>query len=214
MANGFMTGEALIEYLDSPYAASSMPPSQRRAVVSAVNAVLSVFAHPAAVDFSKQPVDSLVQEFRRRRSDLSEETKDLYERRFRQAQREYGDYLKSVIMADPRERELLGVPKMNAAERSNLERAVNYFDAVVARSNMERHMDSQMRLASEREPSGSRRLMAYEIPLRPGMRVQLSLPEDLSVSDAERISRFVMSLAFEDDETTPTSGRRGGGPRA
>lgn len=47
---------------------------------------------------------------------------------------------------------------------------------------------------------GAPALVPYELPLRRGLRVRLALPEDLTQADAERISAFVGSLAFSQDE--------------
>lgn len=41
------------------------------------------------------------------------------------------------------------------------------------------------------------RLVAYEMPLRPDLLVRLTLPLDLSTADADRLSAFVRSLAFD-----------------
>lgn len=48
-------------------------------------------------------------------------------------------------------------------------------------------------------PGGGPQMVAYEMPLRPDLLVRLTLPVDMTSSDAERISSFVRSLAF----TTP-----------
>jgi hypothetical protein len=39
--------------------------------------------------------------------------------------------------------------------------------------------------------------VAYDLPLRPGLRVRLVLPEILTQADAKRITAFVTSLAFD-----------------
>jgi hypothetical protein len=54
-------------------------------------------------------------------------------------------------------------------------------------------------------------LIEYPFPLRPGLRVLLALPEDLSEREAKRVARFVESLAFSDqvsisDQLTITTG--------
>jgi hypothetical protein len=48
-------------------------------------------------------------------------------------------------------------------------------------------------------------MVPYDLPLRPGLRVRLVLPEMLTQADAKRISAFVDSLAF-DQAQVPTEG--------
>ena len=43
-------------------------------------------------------------------------------------------------------------------------------------------------------------LIEYPFVLRPGVRVVLALPEDLTAKEAKRVARFVESLAFEASE--------------
>ena len=50
------------------------------------------------------------------------------------------------------------------------------------------------------------RMIPYEVPLRPGtdMRVRLVLPDDLTNADANRLCRFIQSLAFtSSDKASP-----------
>jgi len=48
-------------------------------------------------------------------------------------------------------------------------------------------------------------LIEYPFPLRPGVRVLLALPEDLTEKEAKRVARFVESLAFADDSSAEVS---------
>jgi hypothetical protein len=41
----------------------------------------------------------------------------------------------------------------------------------------------------------------YQLPLRPGVRAHLTLPEDLTATEAKRVARFVESLAFADQSS-------------
>lgn len=49
------------------------------------------------------------------------------------------------------------------------------------------------------------RMIPYEVPLRPNLRARLVLPEDLSARDARRISAFVQSLAFDENDSAEDS---------
>jgi hypothetical protein len=55
------------------------------------------------------------------------------------------------------------------------------------------------------EPSPVLRMIPYEVPLRPGsdMRARLVLPDDLTKADADRLSRFIQSLAFGPSDEAP-----------
>jgi hypothetical protein len=46
-------------------------------------------------------------------------------------------------------------------------------------------------------------MVPYDLPLRPGLRVRLVLPEVLTQADAKRIAAFVDSLAFDQADVTP-----------
>jgi hypothetical protein len=49
-------------------------------------------------------------------------------------------------------------------------------------------------------------LIEYPLPLRPGVRALLALPEDLSETEAKRVARFVESLAFAEQPATVAAG--------
>jgi hypothetical protein len=49
-------------------------------------------------------------------------------------------------------------------------------------------------------------LIEHQLPLRPGIRAHLTLPEDLSEKEAMRVARFVQSLAFSSDQPAITAG--------
>jgi hypothetical protein len=55
------------------------------------------------------------------------------------------------------------------------------------------------------EPNPVQRMIPYEVPLRPGsdMRARLVLPDDLTKADADRLSRFIQSLAFGPSDRVP-----------
>ena len=44
------------------------------------------------------------------------------------------------------------------------------------------------------------RMVAYDVPLRPGELIRKTLPLDLTAADAERIARFVRTLVFDPDD--------------
>jgi hypothetical protein len=46
-------------------------------------------------------------------------------------------------------------------------------------------------------------MVPYDLPLRPGMRARLVLPEMLTQADAARIAAFVSSLAFDQAQVAP-----------
>lgn len=57
------------------------------------------------------------------------------------------------------------------------------------------------RLAAPVPPKPAR-LMTYDFPLREDMLVRLTLPVDLTRSDAARVTTFVGTLAFTDEQLT------------
>jgi hypothetical protein len=48
-------------------------------------------------------------------------------------------------------------------------------------------------------------MIPYDVPLRTGgdLRARLVLPADLTRADAQRLSRFIESLAFDSDQSPP-----------
>ncbi len=60
-------------------------------------------------------------------------------------------------------------------------------------------------------PSSSA-MVPYDLPLRPGLRVRLVLPEMLTQADAKRINAFVTSLAFDQAEIAEEGAPVGGTP--
>lgn len=42
------------------------------------------------------------------------------------------------------------------------------------------------------------RMLAHDFPLRPDLSIRVDLPVDLTVAEAERLSRMVHAIAFED----------------
>lgn len=49
-------------------------------------------------------------------------------------------------------------------------------------------------------------MVPYDLPLRPGLRVRLVLPEMLTQADAKRIAAFVNSLAFDQESASKEGG--------
>jgi hypothetical protein len=48
-------------------------------------------------------------------------------------------------------------------------------------------------------------MVTYPYPVRPGLLAQVSLPADLTAKEADRVAKFVASLAF-DERLAITSG--------
>ena len=55
-------------------------------------------------------------------------------------------------------------------------------------------------------PSAAEPMVPYDLPLRPGLRCRLVLPEMLTQADAKRVAAFVNSLAFDQAEGTQEGG--------
>jgi hypothetical protein len=53
-------------------------------------------------------------------------------------------------------------------------------------------------------------LIEHQLPLRPGIRAHITLPEDLTEKEAMRVARFVQSLAFSSDQPAITTGEASG----
>jgi len=79
-----------------------------------------------------------------------------------------------------------------------------------ARSSVARPMTRQWRrdrhgrLELGPKPTPYPPTMTFPFPLRGGVMVRLILPLDLTAREAERLCRYIMSMAFSDEEVKPS----------
>src|SRR5450759_3976332 len=156
-----------------------------KALASAVRAMLSIEAEPNLVDIRSLDVDRLMERFDTlNRTKYSTGSMSTYKSRFRQSVAMYLAWLdnnSSWKMAGKSSR-----GSSSQQTRSGRPRKAGTVDGAATAP------EPDLAAQGAQVP----RLVAYDVPLRPDMIVRLTLPFDLTQSDAERVATFVRSLAF------------------
>lgn len=188
------TGAGMLMFLEWAGSRGEMNPETSKAFRVACNRVLEAEASPEAVDIRELDVESLLERFETlRRTRYSTGSMNTYKSRFRQSVAMYRAWLNKEPSwkhagKDPRARKAsesraqrkAGRAKTKASGGSSSDLASDHPSVVPASATFP---DTQM--------------VVYDLPLRPDMLVRITLPFDLTSSDAERIAAFVRSLAFD-----------------
>lgn len=148
--------------------------------------VLAVESDLASLDINRADIDSIVLRFRNKhRGTMKDQTINTYEQRFRQTVEMYRKWLDNDPSWRPASR--------NRGAGASAKKVEKRAPAKVAVPKVE-----VPEPATVFEPTVNPHLIQYPFPIRPGLQGKISLPEDLTVSEARRVSNFVASLAFED----------------
>lgn len=131
-------------------------------------------------------VDDAVRAFRNRtRGKAKDRTIDQYEQRFRNSVEMYRKWLSH-------ERDWLPSRSRAGAARTRSSAAP------LAQSDPEAAGRVVTRSAEVENPGPPHLgMVTYPLPIRPGVKVTLILPEDLTISEARRIASFVSAIAFD-----------------
>jgi hypothetical protein len=183
----------MLAFLDSMIRKNEMVESTASALRTGCRKVLEVDDGWAEVDLRSLDVDALVGRFRiKHRADLRERSLYNYEMRFRQTVDMYLKWLDN----DPTWRPSTRTSKATNAGVRNQE---------PLRSRPAAKPPVPLETASPEpaaEPASSAgdsvAMIAYPLPIRPGVQGRLLLPEDLSRREAERVANFVNALAFDE----------------
>jgi hypothetical protein len=202
------TGAGLLEFLDWAGSRGEITQATAKAMAVAVRKVLAVEPDPDAVDVRALHVADIFGRFETlNRTGYSTDSLATYRSRFSTAVAMYLAWLDK----------LPGWKTAGRAER----RAPGSAVAVAGRGNGKpaakpRPGRSRTGAPAARQPSSDPEPVAepspvspmipYDLPLRPGLRVRLVLPEVLTRADASRIAAFVSSLAFDQDDTQTEGG--------
>jgi hypothetical protein len=185
MAENDGTGAGLLEFLAWAAKTGQMAAATANAWAAAVRQVLAIEGDPAIVDVRELDVDALFDRFETlNRTSYSPGSMTTY--RFRSAVTAYNSWLNNEPWK-PGKRTVRTKPAGKASAT-----ALN---------------SAPTPAASDQVPTpqhgSTPRLVNYSVPLRQDLMVSLSLPADLTRSDADRIANFVRSLAFD---TEPAAG--------
>lgn len=179
------TGAGLLEFTDWLHNKNETKPATAKALKAAVVRVLSIDEDLLTTQVAEFDLDQILTRFENgNRAEFTSSSMDTYKSRFRRVTEMYKRYL----AGDTSWRTMLK-PRNAAARRQRPSGTAQTGSADVDET------PEDVRPASG---SGRPQFVDYNLPLRPGLMVQLKLPADLTRSDAARIAAFVSSLAFDD----------------
>jgi hypothetical protein len=202
------TGAGLLEFLEWAGTRGELVPATARAITASTRKVLEVEADPDAVRILEVDPADLFNRFETlNRTKYTSESLSSYRSRFFNAVAMYQAWLDRR----PDWRAAGGWGRRSAKGSGKPARENG---EVIRRST---NRSTRKRTATANPPSAFERLAAedrpmiaqvqvdtpmvpYDLPLRPGLRVRLVLPEVLTRADADRIAAFVGSLAFDQAE--------------
>ncbi len=194
------TGAGLLEFLEWAATRGELIPATARAIAASTRKVLEVEADPGAVKILEIDPEDLFSRFETlNRTKYTPESMTSYRSRFLNAVAMYRAWL------DKRsDWKTAGGWGRRAARGSG--KAPRENGEVTRRGTRKGSVVySPPSLAKPAEdlpvvPQAGTPMVPYDLPLRPGLRVRLVLPEVLTRADAERIAAFVSSLAFDQAE--------------
>jgi hypothetical protein len=195
------TSEGLQEFLSWAGGRGEINPSTASALSVAVRQVLAVEPDPDRVDVREINIEDVLDRFETlNRTGYSTQSMQVYKSRFRRAVSMYTAWLdkRPDWKSGGRPRATKAAAAGSSSTNSKRTGAkTTRSRAAAAPVAAVPHRDSEP--TSDVTP-----MVPYDLPLRPGLRVRLVLPEALTKADATRIAAFVNSLAFADE--SPQSG--------
>lgn len=187
------TGAGLIEFLDAAVAKGWFNVTSAKALKTASLKVLEIEVGWEDVDLRTVDIDALFQRFRNlRRNDYSDSSLKVYKTRFEQAVKMYVSRLNNDanwLSYGPSPKGVTA-PKPNGDSASKPKKRPTKPQV----SSAVRGEAPGEALARVESPA----LMRYPFPLRDDVDALLSLPRDLTKSEAARLGAFLSSLARED----------------
>jgi hypothetical protein len=189
------TGAGLLAFLDWAGTRGELSPATAKSIGVSVGKVLAVEADPDAVDVRNHDPDDLFGRFETlNRTNYTTESMNTYRSRFFRAWSMYLAWLDK--RADWKSAGLRPPSKAVAVRAPN--------NGKTPKGRPRKPPAEQSRPASDLVeipgPPSAVAMVPYDLPLRPGLRVRLVLPELLTQADAKRIAAFVDSLAFDQAE--------------
>jgi len=192
------TGAGLLAFLEWAGSRGEIPLSTAKNIAVAAGKVLAVEPDPAAMDVLRLDPEDVFGRFQTlNRTSYTTESLNAYRSRFFKGIYMYRAWLdnrsdwKSVSSRPPSKAVAVkstGTGKTTPKARSRRAAASS--------------ADSSPDAAEPVSAVPAIAMVPYDLPLRPGLRVRLVLPEILTRADAKRITAFVTSLAFDQEETT------------
>lgn len=195
------TGAGLLAFLDWAGTRGEIAPSTAKSIAVSAGKVLAVEPDPEAVDVTRLDPEDLFARFETlNRTSYTTESMATYRSRFFRAISMYRAWLdkrpdwKSAGLRSPAK--AVGVRSASNGTSPSKARARRSAEAATRPPQD----------VTEQLLSASTAMVPYDLPLRPGLRVRLVLPEILTQADAKRITAFVTSLAFDQADITEEGG--------
>lgn len=191
------TGSGLLAFLDWAGTRGEIPIATAQAMAVAAGKVLAVEADPQGADLRQLDPEDVFGRFETlHRLDYTSASIKAYRSRFFRAFSMYLAWLDK--RPDWKMTSYFGAatgqstrPSRDSKAAANKRKPTVKADS--APSNASRTSAISM-------PESTEAMVPYDLPLRPGLRVRLVLPELLTSADAKRIKAFVDSLAFDQAE--------------
>jgi hypothetical protein len=207
------TGAGLLEFLDWAASRGELNPATARSTAVSTRKILSIESNPDAVNILTADPEDLFERFQTlHRTGYSPETLTVYRSRFLNAVAMYRAWLDNRPdwkTAGGWGRRSGRSNNKGARDGGTPRRRKAPAKPVVLSTEVRTPVSNELS-ASETTSVGSpvsqaTSMVPYDLPLRPGLRVRLVLPEMLTRPDAERIAAFVHSLAFDQVEDEGSS---------
>jgi hypothetical protein len=195
------TGAGLLEFLEWAGARGELVPATARATVATTRKVLAVEADPDAVRILEVDPEDLFSRFETlNRLKYTSESMSSYRSRFFNAVAMYRAWLDK--MSDWKLAGGWGRRAANGGGKSTRENGEVTRRSATKRTPAAKPPPSHEKPAEDHVVTAQvgTPMVPYDLPLRPGLRGRLVLPEVLTRADADRIAAFVSSLAFDQAE--------------
>jgi hypothetical protein len=191
------TGGGMLAFLDYVIRKNEMVEATAAALRTGCKKVLEVEDNWQNLDLRNLDTDQMLVRFRNKyRAELRERSLYNYEQRFRQTVEMYFKWLDN----DPSWR-----PAVRASRSANGAKKAAAMPVAASPSEGGSALPVEVPAPTVAASAPGVSMVAYPLPIRPGVQGRLVLPEDLTKREAQRIGAFVSALAF-DERLAITSG--------
>lgn len=184
------TGAGMVSFLNYAIKRNELVEASAVALRVGVNRVLETDETFAQTQVRDMDLDEVVRRFRNKsRGQFKDQSLTDYERRFRQTVEMYKKWLDNDPSWRPTPRKATSrraKPESSSGQGSDggAVTPIGQTTAVITDPSS--------------QPMSAAGMVTYPYPVRPGLLAQIMLPEDLTAKEAERVAKFVASLAFEE----------------
>lgn len=201
------TAAGLLEFLEWAGSRGEINPATASSRAVAVRRVLEIEGVPLeSIDLRAVNADEILNRFETlKRTDYSVDSMDAYKSRLKSSVNMYLAWLDKNPDWKRGGRPVPAPTKGVASSRRRAPKSWTSPSEVAPGAQKDGATDRPGSDTAPGEPSPVLRMIPYEVPLRPSsdMRARLVLPDDLTKADADRLCRFIQSLAFEPADRAP-----------